>query len=79
MRRPFRPIQYHRSKNKIDTLLAVFSLGLSLYVAYVNTLNLQYNKQQAYQSARIANQLSTLNHSNFMYKLNCELNKEKEE
>lgn len=67
------------TNTKPKIFLTLVSLGLTGYVAYINTINLQYNRAQAYNGARIANQLSRLNNSNFIYKLNCELNKEKEE
>lgn len=76
MNLPFKGQQ--RPKSRIEILLTLLSVGFSAYVAYVNTLNLHYNREQAFQSSRIANQLSTLNRSQLIWRLNNELCKKKE-
>jgi len=76
-----RPIQiprYNRGNTKsgFDKLLALVSLGIISYSAYINTKNLKFNRQQAISTNNIANQLDRINHSNFMYKLNSKLDEE---
>lgn len=67
-----------RNNNRIngEVWLAIFVNVAALWIAYEN---LQYNRADAYQSARIADQLRTLNRSNLMLQINNELCKEKEE
>lgn len=55
-----------------------------MYVAYINTANLKYNRIQAYESARIAEglkeinrEIDILNRSGLMYEVKNELRKEK--
>jgi len=76
-----RPIQipkYNRgaTNSGFDKLLALISLGIISYSAYINTKNLEFNKQQAISTNNIANQLDKINNSNFMYKLNNKLDEE---
>lgn len=70
---------FSRSRNNwinAEVWLAIFVNVAALWIAYEN---LQYNRADAYQSARIAEQLSRLNRSQLMVKVNNELCKEKEE
>jgi len=65
------------SHNEFDKLIALLSLGIISYTAYVNTINLDYNKRGAQSTERIAHELRCINNSHFMHKLNGELDKER--
>lgn len=72
--RPMRTSRNHRNnKNNLSLWVAIF---LDVAILAVNYTNLQYNRMQAYQSARVADQLSRLNQSNLMIDINNQLQKE---
>lgn len=64
-----------RNNQRIDAevWLAILVNAAALWIAYTN---LQYNRLQAYQSARIADQLNRLNQSTLMIDINNQINKE---
>lgn len=53
------------------------SILLSVYILQVAFVNLEYNRRGAEASERIARELSTINKSKFMNRLNGEIEKEK--
>lgn len=53
------------------------SIVFSIYLLGVAFTNLEYNRRSAEASEKIAKELNTINKSNFMNKLNNEINKEK--
>lgn len=70
-----------RTRNNCNTFLGVIvalgSLGVSIYIAHINRINLHYNMRNARASEEISQQLDRLNQSQFMNRLNGELEKEK--
>lgn len=69
-----RQIPLRRQNNAIaPAWLAVLADVFILYIAYNN---LQFNRRGAYASEHIARELQTINKSQFMHKLNGELEKE---
>lgn len=58
---------------KSEVWLAIIVNVAALWISYEN---LQYNRLQAYQSARVADQLRTLNRSNLMIDINNQISKE---
>lgn len=74
-------IPRHRKNrnNRTINLEVWFAIFVNVAALWINYVNLQYNKAQAYQSARVADQLSRLNRSTLMIDINNQLNKEKEE
>lgn len=72
------PIQRRNDCNTFfSVIVAVGGLGISLYIAHINRINLHYNMRNAHTSEEISKQLERLNASQFMYRLNGELEKEK--
>ena len=65
-----------KDKNNLAILLTLIGVGLSIYIAHINTVNLEYNKRSAFAGEKIAEQLKLINHSNFMYRLNNHIDKE---
>lgn len=61
------------TRSVLPSWLAVFADVFIIYIAYTN---LQFNKRAAESSAQIAEQLRHINSSNFMHKLNGELERE---
>lgn len=74
MRQLYRP----RNNSRLEIFLTFFSLLVVSYNAWTNTKALYSTQRGTAASEQIARQLETLNHSHFMEKLNCELDKEKE-
>lgn len=74
--RPIKGQLRSNTRSILPSWLAVFADVFIIYIAYTN---LGYNKRAAESSAQIAEQLKTINHSNFMYKLNGELEREEME
>lgn len=71
----FRQQRLTNRNSTTEIFLTLIGVGLSTYIAYINTRNLAYNQRNAVASEKIAQQLRTLNHSKFIEKLNCELEK----
>jgi hypothetical protein len=75
--RPLRPYQYKQQNTNNDNwFVGLFSVGISIYIAYINTKNLEYNRQNAVASQNIAKgleevnrELDTLNKSDLVYKI----------
>lgn len=69
----------YQGRNNGNTFLGVVvalgSLGVSIYIAHINKINLYYNMRNAQASEEISRQLQRLNGSDFMHKLNNELDK----
>lgn len=70
----------YQGRNNCNTffgvVVALGSLGVSIYIAHINRINLHYNMRNAHASEEISKQLETLNKSEFMHRLNGELEKE---
>lgn len=71
------PQQRLSNRNSLtEIFLTLIGVGLSTYIAYINTRNLHYNARNASASEQIAKQLDKLNHSDLMRRVDCELKKE---
>ena len=66
---------YQQIKGNFDSLFAFASLGISIYLAVISRRNLEYNARNAIATEHVSEQLKLINHSNFMYELNCKINK----
>lgn len=62
-----------RTQNNCNTFLGVIvaltSLGVSVYIAHINRINLGYNARNAYASEKIARELYKINGSGIIEKL----------
>ena len=58
------------NKNNAEfDILAIFALGISLYIASIGRQNLEYNKKNTETSNKIAYELKRLNDSNLISKI----------
>lgn len=67
----------HNTQTGLDKIIALASLAIISYTAYINTKNLDYNERSAVSAEKIARELRCINDSHFMHKLNNELDKER--
>ena len=67
----------HNTQTGLDKIIALASLAIISYTAYINTKNLDYNERSAASAEKIARELRCINDSHFMHKLNNELDKER--
>lgn len=74
-RRPMR--QWNNQNYRKINAEVWFAIIVNIAAVWINYTNLQYNKMQAYQSSRVADQLSRLNQSNLMIDINNKINSEK--
>ena len=59
--RQLRPYQHKRNTTNTNVFYDVVAIGLSLYIAYINTKNLEYNRQNAVSANEIAKGLEEVN------------------
>ena len=76
MKRSSNNNNYNNNRSNFNDLLALLGLGLSFYVAYINTQNTEYNRQQVTESSNISKELKRLNESQLMHNIQAQLDRE---
>lgn len=70
-----RPLK--QSRQRCNTIIGWVAVIFDVAILWVNYENLRYNRMNAYQSARIANELSALNRSKLICDVREKLREEK--